>query len=74
MAVANADLVDFYFITKYLSLLAEADPTGGLVGKQNLKNVLDLYTQKLNQPNARQLVTNYRNDDELMAILKAFEP
>jgi len=47
MATANADLVDFYFITKYLSLLAESDPKGKLIGYQKVKSILEMYNQKL---------------------------
>jgi len=53
MAVANADLVDFYFVTRYLTRLAETDNLKSIVTDENRDKIFKLFADKLKDPACR---------------------
>jgi hypothetical protein len=53
MAVANSDLVDFYFVTRYLTRLAETNNLKSVVSDENREKIFALYADKLKDPSCR---------------------
>ena len=72
MAVTNADLVDFFFMTRYLAKLAETENLKAIISDENRDKILKLYGEKLKDPSSITQLQKYRTESDLIAILNAF--
>ena len=73
MCTSNPDLVDFHFITKYLSQLADVQNMKEVCGEGKVEAMMALYNKKLNSENISNDMNNYRTDEHLIKILHFFD-
>jgi|688.fasta_scaffold75332_3 hypothetical protein len=68
MAIGNRDLVDFFFITRYLTKLAQANDLNRIINNENLAKILSFYAEKLNEEGSKSVLSKYRMNNDLLDI------
>lgn len=72
MAHANSDMVDTFFIIRFILKLSETQDLGKVVSEENLKKIMDLFTGMLHNEERRVQIVKYYGVSELYKIAKAF--
>jgi hypothetical protein len=72
MAIGNRDLVDFFFITRYLTKLAQANDLNRIISNENLAKILSFYAEKLNEEGSKSVLSKYRMNNDLLDIAVKF--
>jgi hypothetical protein len=72
MSVANADLVDVYFLTRYIAKVAESDRIKTIISQENLSKILKLFENKIKELTVQKSLIAYRTDEDLLHILNRF--
>jgi hypothetical protein len=72
MAHANTDMVDTFFIIKFLLKMSETNDIKDIVSAENMKKILELFNGKILDENGRMEIAKYRSHSDLYAIAHTF--
>jgi hypothetical protein len=72
MAHANTEMVDTFFIIKFLLKMSETNDIKDIVSAENMKKILELFNGKILDDNGRMEIAKYRSHSDLYAIAHTF--
>lgn len=72
MAHANTDMVDTFFIIKFLQKMTETKDIRDIVSAENMKKILELFNGKILDENGRMEIAKYKSHSDLYAIAHIF--
>ena len=72
MAIGNQDLVDFFFITRYLTRLSQSNEIQNIISTEYLAKILSFYSEKLKEEGSQQIISKYRMNNDLLSVAVRF--
>ena len=72
MAHANTEMVDTFFIIKFLLKMSETNDIKDIVSAENMKKILELFNGKILDENGRLEIAKYTSHSDLYAIAQTF--
>ena len=68
MASANTDMVDTFFIIKFMLKMSETNDINLIVSSENMKKIMELFNAKVFDENSKMEIVKYKTNQDLYAI------
>lgn len=72
MAHANSEMVDIFFIIKFMLKMSETQDIRSIVSEENTRKIMELFTNKLNEEDSKFQISKYKTNSDLYRIAKVF--
>lgn len=72
MASANTEMVDTFFIIKFMLKMSETNDINLIVSSENMKKIMELFNAKVFDENSKMEIVKYKTSQDLYAIAEKF--